>query len=57
MKSVKDDWRAGSSLAQMISLWIIENGCILIVLLSVLNIVWWMNNQVIVYCYPQVFAI
>ena len=57
MKSVKDDWRAGSSSAQMISLWIIENGCILIVLLRVLNIVRWMNNQVIVYFYPQVFAI
>lgn len=57
MKSVKDDWRAGSSSAQVISLWITENGYSLIVFLSVLNIVRWMNNQVIVYFYHQAFAI
>lgn len=57
MKSVKDDWRAGSSSAQVINLWITENGCSLIVFLSVLNIVRWMNNQVIAYFYHQAFAI
>ena len=57
MKSVKNDWRAGSSSAPVISLRIIETRCSLIVFLSVLNIVRWTNNQVIVYFYHQAFAI